>query len=81
MRPDPRVVFLSPAEGKSRIGARGVSKDRLECLRLLATEVVPALCEHGKKIGLVDPFERKPGSRPLRGSSEPEPAFCFEALA
>jgi alkanesulfonate monooxygenase SsuD/methylene tetrahydromethanopterin reductase-like flavin-dependent oxidoreductase (luciferase family) len=57
------------------------AKDRLECLRLLSAEVIPALREHGKKIGIVDPFERKPGSRALPRSGEPEPVSRLEALA
>ena len=40
-------------------------KDRIRCLELFNREVIPALREHGNKLGLVDPFERTPGSRPL----------------
>ena len=57
------------------------AKDRLECLRLLAVEVIPALRDHANEIGIVDPFERKPGSRPLPRSGEPEPVAHLEALA
>jgi hypothetical protein len=32
-------------------------KDSLTCIRLLAQEVLPALREHGAKLGLNDPFE------------------------
>jgi alkanesulfonate monooxygenase SsuD/methylene tetrahydromethanopterin reductase-like flavin-dependent oxidoreductase (luciferase family) len=53
--------------------------DRRECLRLLAKEVVPALRDYGKEIGIVDPFERKPGSRPLAGEA-PEPVAWPEML-
>ena len=56
------------------------AKDRLECLRLLATEVVPALREHGRALGLVDPFERKPGSRGLSASGAPDPVADVEML-
>jgi alkanesulfonate monooxygenase SsuD/methylene tetrahydromethanopterin reductase-like flavin-dependent oxidoreductase (luciferase family) len=47
--------------------------DRMKCLRLLAEEVVPALREHAKTLGIVDPFERKPGSVPIAASGKPEP--------
>ena len=46
---------------------------RRRCLELLAREVVPALREHAKGLGIVDPFERKPGSRPIGSSGKPEP--------
>jgi hypothetical protein len=52
----------------------------MECLRLLATEVVPALREHGRALGLVDPFERKPGSRSLSASGAPDPVADVEML-
>jgi len=32
---------------------------------LLNRDVIPALREHGKKLGLISPFERAPGSVPL----------------
>ncbi len=41
-------------------------QDRLKCLKLLATDVIPALREHARELAIVDPFERKPGSVPLR---------------
>lgn len=56
------------------------AKDRLRCLELLNRDVIPALREHGKKLGLVDPFHCIPGSRPLRGST-PDPVSDAEALA
>jgi len=55
-------------------------EDRLTCLRLLAQEVIPALREHGKRLGLVDPFERVPGSRPLPADGKPEPVAWPELL-
>jgi len=46
--------------------------DRRTCVKLLGTEVVPALREIGKELGLADPFMVKPGSRALsHGKSEP----------
>jgi alkanesulfonate monooxygenase SsuD/methylene tetrahydromethanopterin reductase-like flavin-dependent oxidoreductase (luciferase family) len=56
------------------------AKDRLRCLELLNRDVIPALREHGKKLGLVDPFHRTPGSRPLSGS-KPEAVSDPAALA
>lgn len=54
--------------------------DRRRCLELLNRDVIPALREHGKKLGLVDPFTCIPGSRPLRGGT-PEPVSDPAALA
>ncbi len=54
--------------------------DRKRCLELLNRDVIPALREHGKKLGLVDPFTRAPGSVPLRGD-KPEPVSDPAALA
>ena len=56
------------------------AKDRMECLRLLGTEVIPALREHGRALGLVDPFERKPGSRSLAASGAPDPVADVDML-
>jgi alkanesulfonate monooxygenase SsuD/methylene tetrahydromethanopterin reductase-like flavin-dependent oxidoreductase (luciferase family) len=55
-------------------------KDRKRCLELLNRDVIPALRDYGKKLGLVDPFERTPGSVPLR-SGKPEPVSNPAALA
>ena len=41
------------------------AKERKRCLELLNRDVIPALREYGKNLGLVSPFERAPGSRPL----------------
>jgi alkanesulfonate monooxygenase SsuD/methylene tetrahydromethanopterin reductase-like flavin-dependent oxidoreductase (luciferase family) len=41
------------------------AKDRKRCLELINRDVIPAMREHGKSLGLVSPFERVPGSRPL----------------
>jgi len=38
---------------------------RKRCLELLNRDVIPALREHGKKLGQVSPFDRAPGSVPL----------------
>ena len=47
--------------------------ERAKCLRMLSDEVIPAVREHGKKLGLRSPFERQPGSVPLNSSGVPEP--------
>jgi alkanesulfonate monooxygenase SsuD/methylene tetrahydromethanopterin reductase-like flavin-dependent oxidoreductase (luciferase family) len=55
-------------------------KDRKRCLELLNSDVIPALRDYGKKLGLVDPFQRAPGSVLLRGG-KPEPVSNPAALA
>jgi alkanesulfonate monooxygenase SsuD/methylene tetrahydromethanopterin reductase-like flavin-dependent oxidoreductase (luciferase family) len=47
-------------------------EDRMTCLRLLGTEVMPAVREIGKELGLSDPFEVAPGSRLLPSSGMPD---------
>ena len=56
------------------------AEDRLRCLELLNRDVIPALREYGKTLGLVDPFHRPPGSKLLRGG-KPEPVSNPAALA
>ena len=56
------------------------AKDRKRCLELINRDVIPAMREHGKSLGLVSPYERVPGSVPLR-SSEPAPVSDPQALA
>ena len=46
--------------------------DRMTCLKLLGTEVMPAVREIGKELGLTDPFEIAPGSRPLPATGRPD---------
>ena len=48
------------------------ARDRMICLRLLGTEVIPQLREIGEDLGLNGPFERTPGSVPLGPSGKPE---------
>jgi hypothetical protein len=55
--------------------------ERQKCLRLLSEEVVPALREHGRSLGLVDPFHRKPGSVPIGPSGKPEPVSWAQEFA
>ena len=56
------------------------AKDRKRCLELINRDVIPAMREHGKSLGLVSPYERAPGSVPLNGG-EPAPVSDPQALA
>ena len=56
-------------------------KDRMRCIQLLGKEVMPAVREIGKELGLCDPFERAPGSRPLASGRRPERVAQADALA
>ena len=55
-------------------------KDRLRCLELINRDIIPAMREHGKGLGLVDPFHCAPGLKLLNGSA-PEPVSDRAALA
>ena len=55
----PGVFGLFTAQGPISV------QDRLNHVRLLGQEVLPAMREIAKGLGIVDPFERAPGSRPL----------------
>ncbi len=55
-------------------------KDRKRCLELLNRDVIPAMREHGKTLGLVGPFEQQPGLRPL-ANGKPEPVSDPQVLA
>ena len=57
------------------------AKDRMRCLELLNRDVIPAMRDYGKQLGLVDPFKRAPGSRLLRPGVTPEPVSNADALA
>jgi alkanesulfonate monooxygenase SsuD/methylene tetrahydromethanopterin reductase-like flavin-dependent oxidoreductase (luciferase family) len=48
-------------------------QDTLTSLRLLGQEILPAVREIGKELGLIDPYQRQPGSRPLAPSGVREP--------
>ncbi len=48
-------------------------EDRMRSLQLLGEEVLPAMRDIAAELGLVDPFEREPGSRPLSPSGVREP--------
>jgi len=48
-------------------------EDRMTNIRLLGQEVLPAVREYGRELGLLDPFEREPGSRPFVAGTQREP--------
>ncbi len=56
-------------------------EDRINNIRLLGNEVVPAVREMGKELDLKSPFEVKPGSRPLAASGKAESVGSLEPLA
>lgn len=55
-------------------------KDRLRCLELLNRDVIPAMREHGRTLGLIDPFNCPPGTNPLNGRAA-APVSDREAFA
>ena len=55
--------------------------DRMTSLRLLGQEVLPAMREMAHELDLVDPYERKPGSRPLPPSGVREPVVGQTVVA
>ncbi|HLW70014.1 MAG TPA: LLM class flavin-dependent oxidoreductase [Candidatus Binataceae bacterium] len=55
-------------------------EDRMTSIRLLGQEVLPALREIGKELGIVDQFERAPGSRPHVAGTKREELVSLEAM-
>ena len=55
-------------------------EDRMTSIRLLGQEVLPAIRDYAKEIGLLDPFERQPGSRSHTAGTKREPLVDLEAL-
>jgi alkanesulfonate monooxygenase SsuD/methylene tetrahydromethanopterin reductase-like flavin-dependent oxidoreductase (luciferase family) len=55
-------------------------EDRMTSIRLLGQEVLPAVREISKELGLLDPFERKPGERPYTEGTKREQIISLEAL-
>lgn len=55
-------------------------EDRLNNMRLIATEVMPAVREIGKELGLTSPFEVTPGSRPLKKGEKSQSVGSLEPL-
>lgn len=56
-------------------------EDRMTSIKLLGQEVLPAVREMGKELGLVDPFEREPGARPYISGTAREPLVSLKAAA
>ena len=57
------------------------AKDRMRCLELLGKEVMPAVRAIGEELGLVDPFQRRPGSVPLAQGRKPESVAHADMLS
>jgi hypothetical protein len=57
------------------------NEDRRTSMRLFAEEVIPELKAHARSIGLLDPFERKPGSVELPPGTKRVPVVDRAALA
>jgi hypothetical protein len=55
-------------------------EQRLNSMRLMGTEVLPEMRKIAKELGIVDPFEREPGSRPFTSGTKYEPLVDLEAL-
>ena len=56
-------------------------EERMTSLKLLGQEVLPAMREMAHELDLVDPYERQPGSRPLRPSGVRDPVIGQTAVA
>ena len=72
LRPGALILWQNdgPIEGKHRVNN----------LKLIGSEVMPALREFGNELGLTSAFEVKPGSRPLPSSGKPESVGSVEPL-
>jgi alkanesulfonate monooxygenase SsuD/methylene tetrahydromethanopterin reductase-like flavin-dependent oxidoreductase (luciferase family) len=55
-------------------------EDRMTSIRLLGQEVLPAIREIAKELGIVDQFERASGSRPLNPGTKREELVSLEAM-
>ncbi|MGD0288330.1 MAG: LLM class flavin-dependent oxidoreductase [Candidatus Binataceae bacterium] len=55
-------------------------QDRMTSIRLLGQEVLPAVREIGKELGIQDPFELQPGSRPYTTGAKRDQLVSLEAL-
>ena len=70
----PGVFGLFQAQGPLTL------EQRMTSTRLLGQEVLPAMREIAKELGIVDPFEREPGSRPYTGGTQRDSLVDLEAL-
>jgi alkanesulfonate monooxygenase SsuD/methylene tetrahydromethanopterin reductase-like flavin-dependent oxidoreductase (luciferase family) len=55
-------------------------EDRMTSIRLLGQEVLPAVREIGKELGLADAFEREPGQRPYTPGATRAQLVSLEAM-
>jgi len=55
-------------------------EDRMTSIRLLGQEVLPAVREISKELGILDPYERDPGSRPYTAGTQREQLVSLDAL-
>jgi alkanesulfonate monooxygenase SsuD/methylene tetrahydromethanopterin reductase-like flavin-dependent oxidoreductase (luciferase family) len=55
-------------------------QDRLNNVRLMGQEVLPAMREYAKELGIKDPFEVEPGSRPYTAGTKRDSLVDLEAL-
>lgn len=55
-------------------------QDRLNNVRLMGQEVLPAMREYAKELGIKDPFEVKPGSRPYTPGTQRDSLVDLDAL-
>ncbi len=55
-------------------------QDRLTNVRLMGQEVLPAMREYAKELGIKDPFEVEPGSRPYTAGTKRDSLVDLEAL-
>jgi alkanesulfonate monooxygenase SsuD/methylene tetrahydromethanopterin reductase-like flavin-dependent oxidoreductase (luciferase family) len=55
-------------------------EDRMTSIRLLGQEVLPAVREISKELGILDPYERQPGSRPYTSGTQREQLVSLDAL-
>ncbi len=55
-------------------------QDRLANVRLMGQEVLPAMREYAKELGIKDPFEVEPGSRPYTAGTKRDSLVDLEAL-
>jgi alkanesulfonate monooxygenase SsuD/methylene tetrahydromethanopterin reductase-like flavin-dependent oxidoreductase (luciferase family) len=70
----PGVMGLFQAQGPL------TTEQRMNSIRLMGQEVLPALREIARGLGIVDPFERQPGSRQYTAGTQLEPLVDLDAL-
>src|SRR5579863_8232891 len=70
----PGIFGLFQAQGPLTL------EQRMTSTRLLGQEVLPAMREIAKELGIVDPFEREPGSRPYTGGTQRDSLVDLDAL-